>query len=117
MTNQRSKLQHASDGIESFDDIGFVRFTEQAKQLGFNNVLVKSWDPNTVLEHHSHPFSVQALVVAGKMWLRVAEDSYALGVGDRFSVNHSVQHAETYGPAGAVVWVARRDELPFAGQS
>ncbi|NDF50255.1 MAG: hypothetical protein EB116_09260 [Betaproteobacteria bacterium] len=46
-------LQHAADGISSFDEAGFLQFGAQAKQLGFDEVLVRRWDPGVILDTHS----------------------------------------------------------------
>lgn len=107
MNQARLPIQHAADGIESFDQKAFERFADQARQLGFNEVLIRSWDPDVVLDTHTHPFSVQALVVAGSMWLSVDDQVHELKAGDPFSLGYQVPHAERYGPEGAVFWVAR----------
>jgi len=38
-------IQHAADGISDFSEAGFARFGEQAKHLGFDEVLKRRWDP------------------------------------------------------------------------
>jgi hypothetical protein len=102
-------IQHAADGISDFSEAGFARFGEQAKHLGFDEVLKRRWDPGVFLDIHTHSFAVQALVVEGSMWLDLDGRSQELGPGSRFEVDHDLPHAERYGPDGAVFWVARRN--------
>ena len=90
--------------IPSFD-----AFASQARAQGFDEVLERQWAPDTVLDTHTHPFAVQALVVAGEMWLTVGADTQQLRAGDPFTLDREVPHAERYGPQGATYWVARRN--------
>jgi len=84
-------------------------FESQALAQGYGAVVVRQWEPGTVLDSHTHPFDASALVVAGDMWLTVGTVTRHLGPGDRFEVAHGVVHAERYGPQGATYWVARRE--------
>ncbi len=82
---------------------------EAAKRArGFDEVLVREWKPGTVLDTHTHAFAVEALVVGGEMWLMCGDETRHLLPGDSFALDRDVPHAERYGAAGAVVWVARR---------
>ena len=106
-------LQEAAIGPATYSD-----FEAQALANGFDEVLVREWAPATVLPTHAHPFSVEALVVRGEMWLTVGDDTRHMQAGDRFSLERDVPHAERYGEAGAAYWVARRngpDALVTAG--
>jgi quercetin dioxygenase-like cupin family protein len=89
-------------------DINFAEFETAALAQGFDQVLERRWAPDTVLDTHTHPFAVQALVVEGEMWLSVAGQTRHLRPGDRFELDRDVPHAERYGAAGAAYWVARR---------
>jgi quercetin dioxygenase-like cupin family protein len=86
----------------------FEAFQRQALSQGFEEVVSRTWAPNTHLDTHTHPFHVDALVVAGALWLTVNGESRHLQPGDRFSLERDVPHAEVYGPEGATYWVARR---------
>jgi quercetin dioxygenase-like cupin family protein len=86
----------------------FEQFQQTALAEGFDEVLQRDWAPNTVLDTHTHPFGVRAVVVAGQMWLSVGGSERALAVGDSFVLDANVPHAERYGPAGASYWVARK---------
>jgi quercetin dioxygenase-like cupin family protein len=86
----------------------FEQFQQTALAEGFDEVLQRDWAPNTVLDTHTHPFGVRALVVAGQLCLSVDGAERELAVGDSFVLDANVPHAERYGPAGASYWVARR---------
>ncbi len=87
----------------------FGEFAADARARGFDEVLERRWAPDTVLDQHTHPFSVDALVVQGEMWLTCGERTQHLGLGDRFTLDAHVPHAERYGAEGATYWVARRN--------
>ena len=87
----------------------FENFQSAALQEGFDEVIVRTWDPLTVLDTHTHPFGVKALVTQGEMWLTVGDSTQHLQAGDRFELAREVPHAERYGPQGATYWVARQN--------
>lgn len=86
----------------------FEQFEQDALARGFTEVLERRWAAGTVLDTHSHPFSVDAIVVDGEMWLTVGDQVMHLCAGDRFTLQEQVPHAERYGDNGAAYWVARR---------
>ena len=86
----------------------FESFAAESRAAGFDEVLERKWPPNKVLDTHTHPFSVQALVVEGEMWLTVGDSTRHLRPGERFALEQGVPHAERYGAEGATFWVARR---------
>lgn len=83
-------------------------FESEARERGFDEVVERRWQPLQETGTHSHPFSVEALVVAGEMWLSVGEATRHLRPGDRFELDRDVPHAERYGSEGATYWAARR---------
>ncbi|MBP5996339.1 MAG: AraC family ligand binding domain-containing protein [Azonexus sp.] len=84
-------------------------FTAHALAEGFDEVLERKWAALTVLETHTHPFALKALVVQGEMWLSVGRETQHLLAGDQFALERDVPHAERYGAEGATYWVARRN--------
>lgn len=86
-----------------------AEFTRQALAAGFDEVLERQWAPLTVVDEHSHPFALQAILVQGEMWLAVDGAMQHLQVGDRFTLERDIAHAERYGDAGAIYWVARKN--------
>ena len=86
----------------------FEAFSAGTRAQGFDEVLERKWQPSLVLDTHTHPFAVKALVVQGEMWLTVGTDVRHLQPGDEFALEREVPHAERYGAQGATYWVARR---------
>ena len=94
--------------------MSFEAFKQQALAEGFDEVLERTWEPNTVLDTHTHPFGVKARVTAGHLWLTQTDASGKsqkryLTPGDEFTVAREEPHAEHYGPEGATYWVARKN--------
>jgi len=83
-------------------------FTAEMKSQGFDEVVERKWAPSMVLDNHTHPFAVRALVTEGEMWLIVGNEERHLLPGDEFTLDREVPHAERYGPQGATYWAARR---------
>ncbi len=89
--------------------ITYEQFKTEALAQGFDEVLQRQWAPGTVVDSHSHSFSVSARVVQGELWLTVGDNTRHLLAGDTFTLSRDVAHAERYGDAGATFWVARRN--------
>ena len=85
----------------------FETFAAEQRAIGCDEVIERSWKPDTVVDTHTHPFSARALVVQGEMWLTVGDRTQHLRAGDRFELERGVAHAERYGAEGATYWVAR----------
>jgi len=86
----------------------FEDFEADARAQGFDEVLVREWSADLVLEEHTHPFEVQARVTRGEVWLTCGGHTRHLQAGEGFELERGVPHAERYGPQGATFWVARR---------
>ena len=87
----------------------FDEFAATARAEGFDEVLVREWQPAQVLDTHSHPFEVQARVVRGEVWLTCGADTRHITAGGGFELARDIPHAERYGAEGATFWVARRN--------
>ncbi len=85
----------------------FEEFTAVSMEEGFDEVLVREWEANRVVDTHTHPFDVSALVVRGEFKLTLGERVVILKAGDPFRLARDIPHIENYGPEGATVWVAR----------
>jgi quercetin dioxygenase-like cupin family protein len=83
-------------------------FEAAVRVEGFDEVLVRGWEPALVLETHRHPFAVKAHVARGEFWLTERERTRPLRTGEGFELAREVPHAERYGADGATVRVARR---------
>jgi len=87
----------------------FEAYAADARAKGADEVVERNWAPSLVVDTHTHPFSVNALVVQGEMWLTVGDDVRHLQSGDTFALDRDQPHAERYGPEGATYWAARRN--------
>jgi mannose-6-phosphate isomerase-like protein (cupin superfamily) len=85
----------------------FSEFAAAERARGCDEVMARSWEPDTVQDTHTHPFTARAVVVQGEMWLTVDGQTRHLAPGDRFELAAGKPHAERYGPQGATYWVAR----------
>jgi len=90
--------------LPSFDE-----FRQQAFAAGFDEVIEREWAANTVLETHTHPFGVHALLTQGEMWLTTNGQTQHLVPGSIFQLAPNVPHDERYGAQGATYWVARKN--------
>jgi quercetin dioxygenase-like cupin family protein len=95
----------------SGDQLSYAQFESAARAEGFDEVLVREWQPGQVLDEHRHPFAIKALVTRGEVWLTEGEHTRHLCAGDGFELARDVPHAERYGEEGATFWVARRHML------
>ncbi len=90
----------------------FQEFESAANAQGYTEVIVREWQPLTVIATHSHPFDARALVVSGELWLTVGsgadQQTQHLSAGARFELPRNTPHDERYGADGATFWVARR---------
>jgi quercetin dioxygenase-like cupin family protein len=86
----------------------FEAFEAEARRLGFDEVLVREWQPGQVLDTHTHPFAIDALVVRGEFTLGCGGTQRLVRAGEHFELEREVPHSERYGPEGATFWVARR---------
>jgi quercetin dioxygenase-like cupin family protein len=85
----------------------FEEFTAASMDEGFDEVLVREWEPHRVVDTHTHPFDVSARVVRGEFKLTLEDKVVTLKAGDPFRLARNIPHIENYGPDGATVWVAR----------
>jgi quercetin dioxygenase-like cupin family protein len=86
----------------------FELFEREARADGFDEVMQREWQPDTVLPEHTHPFDAYAVVVRGEMWLSCGGKTRHLKPGETFSLPKDTPHSERYGNQGASYWVARR---------
>jgi AraC-like ligand binding domain len=93
----------------------FAAFESAALAEGFDTVLVRDWQPGQVVDEHSHPFDVKALVVRGDFWLSCGGADRHVKAGDRFELAAGQPHTERYGPEGATFWAARKHHGPVGG--
>lgn len=95
---------NSSMSIETFES-----FQLRKLQEGFDQVLIRDWDPGFSNESHVHPFDTEAIVAEGEFWLTMNGQTLHYQKGDTFRVNRDVIHHERYGPEGAIFWAARKN--------
>lgn len=88
----------------------FEDFKQRSLEAGFDEVLERHWAANTVLDTHTHPFGVRAVVTQGEMWLTCDGHTQHLTVGTTFELENGAPHSERYGAEGATYWVARANQ-------
>ena len=86
----------------------YDEFASNARAEGFDETLVREWKPGQVLDTHTHPFAVKALVVSGEFWLSCEGQTRHVRTGEWFELARDVPHSERYGAEGATFWAARR---------
>jgi hypothetical protein len=91
------------------DIIRYADFEAAAHAAGYDEVVVREWQPNQVVGTHTHPFDVKALVVRGELWLSAEGRTRHVRAGQRFELTRMCPHDERYGPEGATFWAARRN--------
>ena len=87
----------------------FDEFKQTSLAAGFDEVVEREWAPHTVLDTHTHPFAVYAVVTRGEMWLTMNGHTQHLLPGSTFQLDRDVPHDERYGAEGAAYWVARKN--------
>jgi quercetin dioxygenase-like cupin family protein len=90
-------------------DPTFESFRQRKLAEGFDEVLIRVWDPGFENEPHAHPFDTDAVVAEGDYWLTMNGQVTHLKMGDVFKVARGVVHSEKYGAQGAVFWAARKN--------
>jgi quercetin dioxygenase-like cupin family protein len=86
----------------------FEVFERDARADGFDEVTQRTWQPDTVLPEHTHPFDVYAAIIQGELWLSCGGNTRHIAPGETFSLPKDTPHSERYGSQGANYWVARR---------
>ncbi|MCM5569266.1 cupin [Burkholderiaceae bacterium FT117] len=84
-------------------------FKRQLLADGYLEIVEKTMEPNLVIDMHSHPYDVRALVLAGTARIACSgEPEREYGPGDVLEVAAGRQHVERYGPDGYTFLVGRR---------
>jgi len=84
------------------------QFKQRCLAAGFDEVLERHWEPDAVVDTHTHPFAVMAQVSKGEMWLTTRGQTLHLLPGASFALERDAPHTERYGPEGASYWVGRK---------
>ena len=84
------------------------RFTRELSELGFAEVLTRTWPANQFIDTHTHPFEARALVLDGELVITCDGASRTYRVGEVFALGAQRPHTEQYGPYGATYLVGRK---------
>lgn len=84
-------------------------FTQRMLAQGYDQVLVREWEPLFENAPHEHPFDTEAQVVRGEFWLTVDGQTRHVATGETFLLGRGIRHSERYGPEGATFWAARKN--------
>ena len=87
----------------------FESFKARKLSEGYDEILVREWEPGFANEPHEHPFDTDALVARGEYWLTLNGQTVHYKAGDVFKVARGVTHSEKYGAEGATFWAARKN--------
>ena len=83
-------------------------FSRELAELGFAEVLTRTWPANQFIDTHTHSFEVRALMLDGELVLTCGGESRTYRVGDVFTLEAQRAHTEQYGPDGATYLVGRK---------
>lgn len=83
-------------------------FESELRRDGYDEILLREWEPAKLVPEHTHPFDTRALVLEGEFTLTCGGTSRLLRAGDVFALAADTPHAESYGPQGARFLAGRR---------
>ncbi|MBL8702758.1 MAG: cupin domain-containing protein [Alphaproteobacteria bacterium] len=83
-------------------------FEARLRQEGYEEILLREWEPDRIVPEHTHPFDAHVLVLEGDMTLTLGGSARTCRPGDVFTVPAGTPHAEAYGPKGARLLAGRR---------
>ena len=70
-------------------------------------MVVREWQPDIVIDTHTHPFDTKAIFVRGEMWLSEGNRIRRLARGGSFRLRTGTPHGERYESESATYRVAR----------
>jgi hypothetical protein len=85
------------------------QFLQSLREAGYPDPVEVQQPPNGYLGNHTHPFTVQALVVEGFIEIDIAGKINHYAVGDVFQLGFEQLHAERYGPQGVKYLASRKN--------
>jgi quercetin dioxygenase-like cupin family protein len=89
-------------------NLNLEEFKKASAEKGYDNLIIREWEANSVSELHTHEFAVHAVIAQGEMWMTKDGKTEHLQVGDTFTMEPETPHAEKYGKDGTIYWAARR---------
>jgi quercetin dioxygenase-like cupin family protein len=84
-------------------------FKQQLIADGYLEIVDKTLEPGTIIDTHTHPFDVRALVLEGEATITChGEAPRTFRPGDILELEANRPHSEHYGPNGYRFLVGRR---------
>lgn len=83
-------------------------FEAALKADGYTDIEKKTVAPNVANPVHAHAFGVRLLLLSGELTVTANGRAQTCRAGDSFDLEPGCQHAEQYGPEGAVYVVGRK---------
>jgi hypothetical protein len=85
------------------------QFLKNLKDSGYPEPVEVQQPPNGLLDTHTHPFAVQALVIDGYIEITILGKTKKYDVGDVFQLLFEQLHSERYGPQGVRYLASRKN--------
>jgi len=89
-------------------DADRAAFETRLRAEGYDEILVKTVEAGLVIDLHSHPYDVLALVLDGEAEIDCGAGPRTYRPGDILEVAGGLPHTERYGPLGYTFLLGRR---------
>jgi quercetin dioxygenase-like cupin family protein len=89
-------------------DADRAAFETRLRAEGYHEILVKTVEAGLVIDLHSHPYDVLALVLEGEATIDCGSGPRTFRPGDILEVAADQPHTEHYGPEGYTFMLGRR---------
>ena len=83
-------------------------FRDQALEEGYAEPVVLEYEPDKVIDTHTHDFAASLLILSGKITVTREDGATSCNTGDTFRLAKGVPHSEKAGPEGVRFLVARK---------
>ena len=93
----------------------FEAFRAAALASGCDEATVREWQPDTVIDMHTHPFDAEAIVVQGEMWLSEGDRIRHLTRGGTFRLHAGTAHGSATARRAPPIGSPARSPSPKVG--
>ena len=91
--------------MDQIRQLRFEDFRDEKLEQGYQEVLERSWVPDTENEMHHHEFTAEGIVIQGEFWLTTQGKTQHLQSGDS---SQSTGAAQCQRPTGGPHWAGKR---------
>ncbi len=85
-----------------------AQFTQQLQEQGYSEAQSVEFEPNSVLEEHTHDFSASVMVLSGEITLVTADRPVTYQLGETCKLAAGTLHSEEVGAHGAMLLIGRK---------